>query len=216
MIRFLLWSLILSATGIVNSLASSVTLFPEPKAVPCGVVTEMRFSSASEIKIEWPVPKFGPQPMPAGNQKYIEVIFKVTPGRSIGKFDFLLAGQPCLAMAEGEEPYSPLKREVVAESEPKIVKLLFIGNPDEGQFLLQYQYQIPSLPKGPNTITMVNLEAQKTVAPAPAPARKTLKPKKRKTLRSSPSRNRTPSYSTPAQPASKPRPKPTIPADEGW
>jgi hypothetical protein len=107
--------------------ASEGAPYPDPDQykVPCGKVTEMKLSTKQDFALKWSVPKFKEEPALEANEKFAEVFIQVAQGFSLGKYDFELSGNKCLAMAEGAGTYDPETREIVADAGERTVKMLF-------------------------------------------------------------------------------------------
>jgi len=127
---------------ITTLVASEGAPYPTPYDVPCGLVTELKLSTKNDFVLKWSIPKYKDEPTLEADEKFAEITIAVKQGFSIGKYDFELSGNPCLAMAEGANAYNPETREVVADSGERTVKLLYKVKSKDTSFNFIYKYSI--------------------------------------------------------------------------
>ncbi len=140
--------------------ADAVTYVEGKKKVPGGYISKMKHSTEADFTLEWSVPKFGPKPDTTG-KKYVEVFAQVEPGKSMGKHDFTLTGNDCIAMATGTSAYDPMTREYINEGKtPAEVKLLFlIKESDTLPYPMSFQYTA-ELPTFDPSVVSVTLDME--------------------------------------------------------
>ena len=97
----------------------------EDLSVPCGEIVGMRLVGRDAFTLEWDARKFKDEPVCEKGEKFAIVMVRLGPNKSIGKYDFTLAGNQCLAMAINPNAFNPLNWEFKDLQETQRVEMLY-------------------------------------------------------------------------------------------
>jgi hypothetical protein len=97
----------------------------EDKSIPCGEIVSMRLVARDAFTLEWDARKFKDEPVCEKGEKFAIVMVRLGPNKSIGKYDYTLAGNQCLAMAINPNAFNPLNWEFRDLQEAQRVELLY-------------------------------------------------------------------------------------------
>lgn len=161
-----LWTLLLAVGLGLNWLAAAF----EPVPVVCGQVVGLALVG-QPAGLEWDPETWGARPEVGEGQTFAIVTVRLAPGRSIGKFDFLLAGAPCLATARGDAPLSPANWEHVerpGRDQGQPVRLLYRVTRQEGLYEFSLRYAIPTLAAAQRSVSFDEHGAPRPPAPPEA------------------------------------------------
>lgn len=97
----------------------------DDKVIPCGEYVSMRLVGRDAFTLEWDARKFKDEPVCEKGEKFAIVMVRLGPNKSIGKYDYTLAGNQCLAMAINPNAFNPLNWEFKDLQETQRVELLY-------------------------------------------------------------------------------------------
>jgi len=101
--------------------------------IVCSPATAIRFGEIDRFRLvdqavpvlEWNTIDFEARPSLGAGEKFAILSVRLAPGRSIGKYDYDLAGTACLAMAIDDGPFRPETWEQRQAADVEIVHLLY-------------------------------------------------------------------------------------------
>jgi hypothetical protein len=93
-----------SLTTLLLILGTSAYAF-NPVAVRCGKITN--FKLADDVVWSWEQDDYGPEPLVQAGEEFAIVTVSLDDKMSVGKYDYLLGGEPCLAMSVAQAPFDP-------------------------------------------------------------------------------------------------------------
>lgn len=109
-----------------------------PKEMRFGTIDD--FALLETVELEWNETDYGPRPALGEGEMFAVVTVQLDSGRSIGKYDYIMNGEPCLAMASGEAPFKPDVWEFTRETTTEPVKLLYKVLEDGAPYTLLLDY----------------------------------------------------------------------------
>lgn len=136
--------------------------------IRCGQVTGFRL--AEEAAMKWNTDEYGDTPTLDAGEKFAIVTIKLAPNRSIGKYDYTLAGNRCLAMALNQDPYDPSYWEQRHRGNHDEIHLLYkvpeSGAPFSFEFQLTNREKPVFLPGESNESSVTSTATSADVPPA--------------------------------------------------
>lgn len=101
-----------------------IAAFPAT-AMRFGEIDRFRLVGQAVPVLEWNTIDFEARPSLGPGEKFAILSVRLAPGRSIGKYDYDLAGTTCLAMAIDDGPFRPETWEQRQAADVEIVHLLY-------------------------------------------------------------------------------------------
>jgi hypothetical protein len=111
-----------SLTTLLLILGTSAYAF-SPVAVRCGKITNFKLSN--DLVWSWEQDDYGPEPFVQAGEKFAVVTVTLDDKMSVGKYDYLLGGEPCLAMSVAQAPFDPSNWEQKSQGAGIDVNLAF-------------------------------------------------------------------------------------------